>query len=236
MGKALIIAEKPSVASDIARALGGFKKTDEFYESDQYLVSSAVGHLLELVVPEGVEPARGKWSFAHLPVIPPHFDLQPIEKTQPRLRLLTKLVKRKDVDLLINACDAGREGELIFRNIVRYTGARQPIKRLWLQSMTPAAIRDGFARLREDQEMLPLADAALSRSEADWLVGINGTRAMTAFNSKSGGFFKTTVGRVQTPTLAIVVEREQKIRNFVPRDFWEVIGTFHAEAGNYTGK
>src|SRR5258708_21142364 len=236
MGKALIIAEKPSVASDIARALGGFKKQEDYYESDQYVLSSAVGHLLELVVPEGVDAARGKWSFAHLPVIPPYFDLQPIEKAQARLRLLTKLIKRKDVDLLINACDAGREGELIFRNIARYAKARQPIKRLWLQSMTPAAIRDGFARLREDEEMQPLADAAVSRSEADWLVGINGTRAMTAFNSKSGGFFKTTVGRVQTPTLAIVVEREQKIRKFVPRDYWEVIGTFRAEGGEYVGK
>ena len=236
MGKALIIAEKPSVAGDIAKALGGFKKEQDFYESDKYVLSSAVGHLLELVVPPGVEAARGKWSFAHLPVIPPHFDLQPLEKTESRLKLLSRLIKRKDVDLLINACDAGREGELIFRNIVRYAKAKQPIRRLWLQSMTPAAIRDGFSALREDREMQPLADAAVSRSEADWLVGINGTRAMTAFNSKSGGFFKTTVGRVQTPTLAIVVEREQKIRKFVPRDFWEVIGTFKAEAGEYTGK
>src|SRR5215831_1346938 len=236
MGKALIIAEKPSVAGDIAKALGGFKKQEEFYESDQYVLSSAVGHLLELVVPPGVEPAKGKWSFAHLPVIPPHFDVQPIEKTQSRLKVLTKLIKRKDVAELINACDAGREGELIFRNIVKFTKARQPIKRLWLQSMTPAAIRDGFEQLRDDGSMLPLADAAFSRSEADWLVGINGTRAMTAFNSKSGGFFKTTVGRVQTPTLAIVVEREAKIRKFVPRDFWEVIGTFDAAAGQYTGR
>lgn len=236
MGKALIIAEKPSVAADIARALGGFKKHDDYYESDHSVLSSAVGHLLELVVPEGVEPARGKWSFAHLPVIPPHFDLHPIEKTQSRLNLLRKLIKRKDVDRLINACDAGREGELIFRNIVQYSSARQPIQRLWLQSMTPAAIREGFNQLRTDQEMQPLADAAVSRSEADWLVGINGTRAMTAFNSKSGGFFKTTVGRVQTPTLAIVVEREQKIRKFVPRDYWEVIGTFQAAGGSYTGR
>ena len=235
MGKALIIAEKPSVASDIAKALGGFKKHEDFYESEQYVISSAVGHLLELVVPPGVEAVRGKWSFAHLPVIPPHFDVQPIEKTQARLRVLTKLLKRKDVDALVNACDAGREGELIFRNIVRYAHAAQPVQRLWLQSMTPAAIRDGFAKLRADQEMLPLADAAVSRSEADWLIGINGTRAMTAFNSKSGGFFKTTVGRVQTPTLAIVVERDQKIKKFVPRDFWEVIGTFRAAAGNTRG-
>jgi DNA topoisomerase-3 len=236
MGKALIIAEKPSVAGDIAKALGGFKKQEDFYESDQYVLSSAVGHLLELVVPPGVEPAKGKWSFAHLPVIPPHFDVQPIEKTQSRLKVLTKLIKRKDVAELINACDAGREGELIFRNIVRYAGAKQPIRRLWLQSMTPTAIRDGFTHLRGDPEMQPLADAAVSRSEADWLVGINGTRAMTAFNSKSGGFYKTTVGRVQTPTLAIVVEREHKIRKFIPRDYWEVIGTFRAESAEYTGK
>src|SRR5215813_14002519 len=236
MAKALIIAEKPSVATDISKALGGFKKLEDYYENDSYVLSSAVGHLLELTLPEGVEPARGKWSFTHLPVIPPHFELQPIEKTHSRLKALTKLVKRKDVDLLINACDAGREGELIFRNIVRFSKASQPIKRLWLQSMTPGAIREGFAQLREDQEMQPLADAAVSRSEADWLVGINGTRAMTAFNSKSGGFFKTTVGRVQTPTLAIVVEREQKIRNFVPRDYWEVIANFLAGAGEYTGK
>src|SRR5215469_6037200 len=169
MGKALIIAEKPSVAGDIAKALGGFKKNEEYFESDHYVLSSAVGHLLELVVPPGVEAKKGKWSFANLPVIPPHFDLQPIEKTQSRLKTLTKLVKRKDVTGLINACDAGREGELIFRNIVRFTAAKQPIQRLWLQSMTPAAIRDGFSRLRSDQDMQPLADAAVSRSEADWL-------------------------------------------------------------------
>ncbi len=236
MGKALIITEKPSVATDIAKAIGGFKKQEDYYESDQYVLSSAVGHLLELVVPPGVEAARGKWSFSNLPVIPQHFDLAPIEKSTARLKLLAKLIKRKDVDCLINACDAGREGELIFRNIVRFTNAKQPIKRLWLQSMTPAAIREGFSSLRGDAEMLPLSDAAVSRSEADWLIGINGTRAMTAFNSKSGGFFKTTVGRVQTPTLAIVVERDQKIRNFVPRDYWELIGTFQAEAGQYIGK
>src|SRR5215469_7449979 len=151
MGKALIIAEKPSVAADIAKALGGFKKHEDYYESEQYVLSSAVGHLLELAVPEGVEPARGKWSFAHLPVIPPHFDLQPLEKTQSRLKTLAKLIKRKDVEALINACDAGREGELIFRNIVKYAKARQPIQRLWLQSMTPGAIREGFSKLRGDQ-------------------------------------------------------------------------------------
>jgi len=236
VGKTLIIAEKPSVASDIAKALGGFKKQEDHFESDHYVLSSAVGHLLELTPPEGVEAARGKWTFKCLPVIPDHFDLQPIEKSENRLKQLTRLIKRKDVSALINACDAGREGELIFRNIVRFTKAKQPIQRLWLQSMTPAAIRDGFTALRDDASMQPLSDAATSRAEADWLVGINGTRAMTAFNSKLGGFFKTTVGRVQTPTLAILVEREQRIRKFVPRDFWEIIGTFDAAAGQYTGR
>ena len=236
MGKALIIAEKPSVASDISKALGKFQKHDDYFENDDYVISSAVGHLLTIVPPEGVEAARGKWTFKCLPVIPPHFDLTPIEKTAPRLRAVAKLIKRKDVTSLINACDAGREGELIFRNIVRYTKAKQPIQRLWLQSMTPAAIREGFASLKTDESMQPLSDAAMSRSEADWLVGINGTRAMTAFNSKLGGFFKTTVGRVQTPTLAILVEREAKIRGFKPRGYWEVLGTFAAAAGNYTGR
>ncbi|WP_175994295.1 DNA topoisomerase III [Burkholderia vietnamiensis] len=236
MSKALIIAEKPSVANDIARALGGFTKHDEYYESDEFVLSSAVGHLLEIAAPEEYEVKRGKWSFAHLPVIPPHFDLNPIAKSESRLKVLTKLMKRKDVDRLINACDAGREGELIFRLIVQHVKAKQPVQRLWLQSMTPQAIRDGFAHLRSDNDMQPLADAARCRSEADWLVGINGTRAMTAFNSKGGGFFLTTVGRVQTPTLSIVVEREEKIRRFVPRDYWEVRAEFACAAGFYEGK
>lgn len=140
------------------------------------------------------------------------------------------------MDAVINACDAGREGELIFRRITDYTKAKQPIQRLWLQSMTAGAIRDGFAQLRTDVSMRPLADAAESRAEADWLIGINGTRAMTAFNNKTGGFNLTTVGRVQTPTLAILVEREAKIRKFVARDYWEVLGTFDAKAGQYEGR
>ena len=212
MGKTLIIAEKPSVAADIARVLGGFTKHADYFESDRYVLSSAVGHLLELVVPEQYEVKRGKWSFANLPIIPPHFDLNPIEKTEARLKLLTKLIKRKDVDSLINACDAGREGELIFRYIIRHVGTNKPVKRLWLQSMTPASIREGFNKLLDDDAVQPLAEAAVSRSEADWLVGINGTRAMTAFNSQEGGFHKTPVGRVQTPTLTILTEREDAIK------------------------
>ena len=236
MSKKLIIAEKPSVAADIARALGGFTRKGEYFESDGYVLSSAVGHLLELTLPPEHDVKKGKWSFANLPVVPPHFDLAPIEKSEARLNVLLKLLKRKDVSAIINACDAGREGELIFRYIAQYAKTKKPIERLWLQSMTQSAIRDGFASLRQDRDLLPLADAAKSRSEADWLVGINGTRAMTAFNSKEGGFYLTTVGRVQTPTLAILVEREEKIRAFQPRDYWEIHARFGAAAGEYAGR
>jgi DNA topoisomerase-3 len=245
MSKTLIIAEKPSVAQDIVRALtpvaGKFDKHDDYFENEQYVVSSAVGHLVEIAAPEEFDVKRGKWSFANLPVIPPHFDLNPIDKNKGRLNALTKLIRRKDVTALINACDAGREGELIFRLIEQYAQPakgklNKPISRLWLQSMTPAAIREGFEKLRSDAQMLPLADAARCRSEADWLVGINGTRAMTAFNSRDGGFFLTTVGRVQTPTLSVVVEREEKIRKHVARDYWELRASFDAQAGQYEGK
>ncbi len=238
--KTLVIAEKPSVAQDIVRALtplaGKFEKHDEHFENEKYVVTSAVGHLLEIQAPEEFDVKRGKWSFAHLPVIPPHFDVKPMDKTKTRLNAIVKQAKRKDVGALINACDAGREGELIFRLIQQYSKVKLPVQRLWLKSMTPQAIRDGFATLRSDQQMLPLADAARCRSEADWLVGINGTRAMTAFNSRDGGFFLTTVGRVQTPTLSVVVEREEKIRKFISRDYWEVHATFGAQAGDYNAK
>ena len=242
--KTLVIAEKPSVAQDIVRALtpvaGKFDKHDDHFENERYVVTSAVGHLVEIAAPEAFDVKRGKWSFAQLPVLPPYFDLKPIDKTKSRLNAVVKLAKRKDVGALINACDAGREGELIFRLIEQYAGGSKPlgkpVQRLWLQSMTPAAIRDGFDQLRSDTQMRPLADAARSRSEADWLVGINGTRAMTAFNSRDGGFFLTTVGRVQTPTLAIVVEREEKIRAHRSRDYWEIHASFLAEAGEYPAK
>ncbi|MDO4795110.1 MAG: DNA topoisomerase III [Brachymonas sp.] len=244
MSKALVIAEKPSVAQDIVRALtpvaGAFAKHEDHFENERYVVTSAVGHLVEIQAPEQYDVKRGKWSFAHLPVIPPHFDLKPVEKTKSRLNAVVRQARRKDVGTLINACDAGREGELIFRLIAQYAfegkHAPKPVQRLWLQSMTPQAIREGFDQLRSDAQMQGLADAARSRSEADWLVGINGTRAMTAFNSRDGGFFLTTVGRVQTPTLAVVVEREEQIRKHVPRAYWEVHASFLAEAGEYVGK
>ena len=245
MSKTLVIAEKPSVAQDIVRALtpiaGKFDKYDDYFESEHYVVTSAVGHLVEIQAPEEFDVKRGKWSFAHLPVIPPRFDLKPVDKTKSRLAAVVKQAKRKDVTQLINACDAGREGELIFRLIEQYAGGAKgglgkPIQRLWLQSMTPQAIRDGFNNLRSDAQMQGLADAARSRSEADWLVGINGTRAMTAFNSRDGGFFLTTVGRVQTPTLSLIVSREEKIRAFQSREYFEVHANFAAQAGQYAGK
>ena len=235
MGKTLVIAEKPSVATDLARVLG-VKKSGDHYENDTYVISSAVGHLLELAVPEEHDIKRGKWTMAHLPHLPPEFTLAPIDRNVKRLSQLKKLLKRKDVDAIINACDAGREGELIFRNILRAANAKQPLQRLWLQSMTPESIRTAFTELRTDTDMRPLADAAVSRSESDWLVGINSTRALTAFNSQGGGFNKTTAGRVQTPTLAILAEREEKIRAFKPRAYWEVFGSFGVEAGGYRGR
>ncbi|MBT0959916.1 DNA topoisomerase III [Denitromonas iodatirespirans] len=236
MSKQLIIAEKPSVAQDIARSLGGFTRQKDYFESDDYVLASAVGHLLELTVPPDEEVKRGKWSFANLPVIPSSFALQPIAKSEDRLKLLTRLIKRKDVDGLINACDAGREGELIFNFIAEHAKTKKPVQRLWLQSMTAGAIRDGFAHLRSADEVDGLRQAAVCRAESDWLIGINGTRAMTAFNSKTGGFHLTTVGRVQTPTLTLVVERERRIREFKARDYWELHARFGCAEGSYAGR
>ncbi|HYY13724.1 MAG TPA: DNA topoisomerase III [Chthoniobacterales bacterium] len=236
MAKALIIAEKPSVANDLARALGRFKKEENHYEDDRYIISSALGHLVELALPSELDVKRGKWSFANLPIIPDQFQLKPIEKTRARYEMLKRLMQRKDVDRLINACDAGREGELIFRYIVKLGGIKKPIYRLWLQSMTPDAIREAFQHLRANEEMIPLAKAAVCRSESDWLVGINGTRAMTAFNNRTGGFQLTPVGRVQTPTLAILAEREDKIHDFKPRTYFEVFADFAVQTGTYRGR
>lgn len=235
MAVTLVIAEKPSVAGDIARALGGFKKDGDFWKRDDMIVGSAVGHLLEIKAPEEYDVKRGRWSFANLPVLPPYFELQPLKKSEAKYEGLAKKIRSRTVTDIINACDAGREGELIFRHIIQATGTKKPIRRLWLQSMTKASIQKAFTTLRSDEEMKPLEAAARSRSEADWLVGINGTRALTAFNSKEGGFFLTTVGRVQTPTLAIVVAREEEITHFKPRDYWEVHAEFRAAQGTYEG-
>jgi DNA topoisomerase-3 len=235
MSKSLIITEKPSVSGDIAKALGDFKKGKDYYENEKYLISWAVGHLFELAVPASMKE-QDKWNMKKLPIMPPEFELEPAEKMSGRVSVLRKLIRDKNVSEIINACDAGREGELIFRYIVQYAGTKKPIRRLWLQSMTPKAIRDGFARLRSDEEMQPLASAARSRNEADWLVGINATRAFTLRLSGGRGSTVTSLGRVQTPTLAIIVDRENKIKEFKPRELNEIIGTFRAQTGEYSGR
>jgi DNA topoisomerase-3 len=240
MGKALIITEKPSVATELSRALAkapemsGFKKNkdQDYFENDTHVIAAAVGHLVEIDLPsEGGK--RMKWDFEKLPILPEKFDLKPIDRTKKRLSLLKKLMKRKDVDLFVNACDAGREGELIFRYIVEVAKVDKPVRRLWMQSMTSRALVEAFTRLRSDEEMLPLAAAARCRSESDWLVGINGTRALTAFNSRHGGFVLTPVGRVQTPTLTILVKREKEIQAFTSRTYYEVHADFDVAAGTY---
>ena len=252
MAKTLVIAEKPSVAADIARALGGqsgaFARHRGYFENGDMVVTSAVGHLLEQSPPPEAEVARGKWLLRNLPVLPERFDLTPIPKTVDQLKIVEKLFARADIAAVINACDAGREGELIFKNLLRHLRGKRrgkrdaapdemaPVRRLWLQSMTVDAIRKGFASLRDDAEMAPLESAAVCRSQADWLVGINSTRAMTALNSTGGGFLLTTVGRVQTPTLTIIVDRESEIQKFVAADYWEVKAVFEAAAGRYDGR
>jgi len=237
MSKTLVIAEKPSVAADLARALGGKAARAEFFEVDDYIITSAVGHLVELCLPNKMTGGKGlSWKLDALPIIPEEFELQPIQRSADRFKVVKKLLKDPSVTTVINACDAGREGELIFHNIIQLTGCKKPIKRLWLQSMTKEAIKEGFAHLRDDADMQPLAAAAVCRSESDWLVGINSTRALTAVNSGQGGFQLTPVGRVQTPTLAILVEREEKIRAFVPKTYFEVHAEFAVAAGSYTGR
>src|SRR5438874_1509344 len=192
MSKFLIITEKPSVASDIAKALGGFKKGKDYYENEKSLISWAVGHLFTLAVPASMKE-QDKWDMKKLPIMPMEFELEPAEKMSGRVNVLRKLIKDKNVSEIINACDAGREGELIFRYITQYARTKKTIKRLWLQSMTPEAIRDAFARLRSDAEMQPLASAARSRNEADWLVGINATRAFTLRLSGGRGSSGTSI-------------------------------------------
>ena len=237
MSKTLVIAEKPSVAADLTRALGGKAARAEFFEVDDYIITSAVGHLVELCLPNKMTGGKGlSWKLDALPIIPEEFELQPIARSADRLKVVKKLLKDPGVTTVINACDAGREGELIFHNIIQLTGCKKPVKRLWLQSMTKEAIQEGFAHLRDDAEMQPLAAAAVCRSESDWLVGINSTRALTAVNSGQGGFQLTPVGRVQTPTLAILVEREEKIRAFEPKTYFEVHAEFSVAAGSYAGR
>ncbi len=234
--KSLIISEKPSVAQDIARVLG-VRREGDHYENDEYVIAAAAGHLVELFMPEDIDKKRyGFWTLKELPIIPEKFQVKAISDKRSRERLdqLKKLINRKDVSLILNACDAGREGELIFTYIYDYAKTKKPFKRIWMQSMTKEAIRDAFQKPRTAEEMQGLQDAARSRSEADWLIGINGTRVMTKrmFGRSKG---VATVGRVQTPTLSIVFTREQEIRNFKPQTFWRIHGTFGVAAGEYEG-
>ena len=233
--KSLIIAEKPSVARDLATALGKVPRNGDWYENDEYVISSAVGHLVELFMPEDIDKKLKFWSLKSLPIVPDKFELKPITRTKAKYQELKKLLGRKDVDSVINACDAGREGELIFTYIIELAKCKKPVKRLWLSSMTLGAIEDAFNNLREGDSMLGLQHAARCRSESDWLIGINGTRAITKrmFGSRAGQV--ATVGRVQTPTLAIIMERELAIRNFKPRDFWRITGNFGISEGQYEG-
>ncbi|NWK55758.1 DNA topoisomerase III [Verrucomicrobiaceae bacterium N1E253] len=251
MPKTLIIAEKPSVATDLSRALAkapGIEKfgkkgqgRNTYFENDTHVITSAVGHLVELKMPQGPIGKNGKarnlpWNFEVLPAIPQSFQLQPIEQSESRLKLVLRLARRKDVDTIVNACDAGREGELIFRYILELGKVDKPVKRLWMQSMTQNAILEAWASLRSDEDMHNLRDAAKCRSESDWLVGLNATRALTCFRSRHGGFNITAAGRVQTPTLAILAKREMEIREFIPEAYAEVHADFAVEKGSYAGR
>ena len=232
--KKLVIAEKPSVAGDLARVLGRVPKSGDFYENEEWVISSALGHLVELKMPQEIDKAYSKWTLDNLPIIPDKFGTKPVEKTKKKLQELKRLMKRPDVGEIINACDAGREGELIFTLISDQAKAKKPVKRLWMMSMTPDAIRKAFENLRDGESMKPLEDAARSRQEADWLVGLNATRGATVTFGRRGGT-AANVGRVQTPTLAMVCDREVEIRKFVPRSYWEIVAEFSLETGNYAG-
>ena len=240
MGKTLIIAEKPSVAADIVKALPGtFKKSKTHFEGSDYIVSYAIGHLVSIGFPEEIDPKLQKWTLDNLPILPEEFPLTVLPNTKTQYNALSKLIRRRDVDVIINGCDAGREGELIFKYILKHaytcSVAGKSIRRLWLQSMTLDAIREGLQHLRENDAMQSLEHAALCRSEADWLIGINATRALTCYNSRHGGFRKTPCGRVQTPTLTLLVKREAERRAFVPTDYWEVHADFLCEKAVYQG-
>jgi DNA topoisomerase-3 len=225
--KTLIIAEKPSVARDIVDALpGSFENNDTYYESDDTVVTFAVGHLVELINPEDYDESFKKWRMKDLPIVPDEFKLRARDaKSKKQLNAIHKLLKRDDVDRIVNACDAGREGELIFAYIYETSGVDKPVERLWISSMTKQAIREGFEQLRPGEQLRQLEAAARSRSEADWLVGMNATRAATIRGRAWVGGV-VSLGRVQTPTLALIVKREREIQAFVPEPYWLVHAQF----------
>lgn len=249
--KALIIAEKPSVARDIIRALGGFRSIEttafaatksrqetrgaQVWESDEYICTHALGHLLDLYEPEDYNPQFKNWRLQDLPVIPARFLLKPKSETAPILRTIKQLIARPDVDSIINACDAAREGELIFREIISYTQSVKPTERIWLQSLTDDSIRAAFAAKKPGDQYLGLAAAASGRSHADWLVGLNLSRALTLKLARASEPGAWSGGRVQTPTLAMLVEREMQILAHDPRPYELIRATFRAPDHDYEG-
>lgn len=225
----LIVAEKPSVARDIARVFKVKNKRNGYFESERVWVTWCFGHMVQLAEPAAYNEAWGKWRKDQLPMVPEEFQLKPIASSRDQLKVLRSLLKHKDVTTIVNACDAGREGELIFRYVYDLVGAKKPVKRAWLASMTDEAVRKAFKDLRDGEEYDALGDAARCRSEADWLVGLNATRAMTLQCRAAGARDALmSVGRVQTPTLAMIVRREREIEAFDPKDFWQVYATFDA--------
>ena len=243
MGKTLVIAEKPSVGRDLAGALPGtFKQSQDktHLVGDEYVVTWAIGHLVGLADPEAYDERLKKWRFADLPIVPPKFKLVPNDdKAKKQLNAVHKLMRADDVELIVNACDAGREGELIFAYLYETSGVRKPVMRLWLNSMTKKAIEEAFAHLRNGEEMKLLEEAARSRSEADWLVGMNATRA-ASIRLRAAFDGAVSLGRVQTPTLALIARRELEIRAFVPSPYWLVEASFAATgervySGRYLG-
>jgi DNA topoisomerase-3 len=235
MAKALVITEKPSVARDIADALGGFREEDGYSESDDLIVTFAVGHLYELLAPEELDDKFKRWTLDVLPILPEQFGYKVKKGQTDRIRTIQRLIRRSDVDTIVNACDAGREGELIFREIVENLEATQPIRRLWLQSMTDEAIRSGFRSLRPGSELQGLADAAACRAQSDWLIGMNATRALTKRLKSRKEKTSWSAGRVQTPTLAMLVDKEFEVLAHVPRPFWRVTARFEHEGNSYEG-
>src|SRR5829696_71254 len=240
MGKTLVIAEKPSVGRDLAGALpDSFKSSKDktYLEGDDYVITWAVGHLVGLAPPDDYDPKLKKWRFADLPILPEQFRLVPNdEKSKKQLNAIHRWVRDDDVELIVNACDAGREGELIFAYVYETAGVQKPIKRLWLSSMTRKAIKDAFERLRDGEELKSLEAAARSRSEADWVVGMNATRA-ASIRLRSAFDGAVSLGRVQTPTLALVARREEEIRAFKPEPYWLVEAGFEAtERRVYRGR
>lgn len=224
MGKVLIIAEKPSVARDIAKAvLTNPQNREGYIESDKAIVTWAIGHLAELKMPHEINPQWKKWHLADLPILPKKLELKLCERTASQFHIVERLLKNPQVDRLINACDAGREGERIFRNIINLVQTNKPIQRLWISSMTTDAIRAGFRQLLPSQDFDALSESARCRDEADWLTGLNLSRVFTLIQNCGEVF---SVGRVQTPTLAMIVQRELEIENFKPEPYWQVKATF----------